>query len=382
MLTNHTKTVVVGMSGGVDSSVAALLLKQQGYRVIGLFMKNWEETDDAGGCTASEDFEDVVRVCEQIGIPYYSVNFTQEYWDNVFQDLIIGLKAGVTPNPDILCNREIKFNLFLKKALALGADYLATGHYCRTNEQGELLKGSDIHKDQSYFLYTLKKEILQKVLFPIGHLPKPEVRALAEANGLVNAKKKDSTGICFIGKRNFRDFISRYIPTQPGPFQRLSGETVGQHQGAAFYTIGQRKGLGIGGPGEPWFVVGKDIEANVVYIEQGENHPALLRSSLKATLTSWVDEPPEMIPYTCEARIRYRQEVQPCTIERTDDNHLHVTFLHPQRAVTPGQSVVFYEGDRCLGGAIILDESKKVLNNSTDSCRMEAVEPSVSCTAH
>ena len=369
---DQAKTVVVGMSGGVDSSVAALLLKEQGYRVIGLFMKNWDETDDDGRCAANDDFDDVVRVCDQIGIPYYAVNFTKEYWDNVFQDLINGLKEGVTPNPDILCNREIKFHLFLNKALELGADYLATGHYCQTNEEGHLLKGYDKNKDQSYFLYTLKTDILKKVMFPIGHLPKPEVRAIAEANGLVTSTKKDSTGICFIGKRNFSEFIKRYIPSVPGEFQHLDGKVVGRHQGAAFYTIGQRKGLGIGGPGEPWFVVDKDMEKNIVYIEQGENHPALLCNELQAASLSWVGAPPQPpFPYTCQARVRYRQELQDCTLTIGDNGRLSVAFLTPQRAVTPGQSVVIYDGDRCLGGGLILREN---VNKKLD--------PSLSCCYH
>ncbi|NDD92936.1 tRNA 2-thiouridine(34) synthase MnmA, partial [bacterium] len=256
------KTVVLGMSGGVDSSVAALLLKQQGYRVIGLFMKNWEETDEHGVCTSTQDYEDVARVCEKLDIPYYSIEFVQEYWDHVFAEFLRAYQAGYTPNPDILCNREIKFNLFFKKAMEMGADYLATGHYCQigqTNGAYRLLKAADQNKDQTYFVYTIQNSILPKVLFPIGHLTKPELRRLAEQHGIPTAKKKDSTGICFIGERNFRQFLAQYVPAKPGEIRTLSGERVGTHQGVAYYTLGQRKGLGLGGEGEAWFVVAKDI---------------------------------------------------------------------------------------------------------------------------
>ncbi len=299
------QTVVVGMSGGVDSSVTALLLKRQGYRVIGMFMKNWEEADDKGQCRASQDFEDAVKVCEQIGIPYYSVNFVNEYQTQVFSHFLSELKAGFTPNPDILCNREIKFKAFLEKALSLGADYLATGHYCRTFEN-QLYKGSDPNKDQSYFLYTIKASSLQKVLFPIGHLLKSEVRRIAKEAGLSTSEKKDSTGICFIGKRDFKEFTGQYLGFQPGNFETLQGKVVGKHDGIAFYTIGQRKGLSIGGPGQAWFVVGKDIERNVVIVEQGEDHPALYRSELAATELSWVSGIAPTTPYACSAKVRYR----------------------------------------------------------------------------
>ena len=259
MSENQKKTVVVGMSGGVDSSVSALLLKEQGYNVIGLFMKNWEEKTSDGTCSATKDFEDVVKVCETLQIPYYSVNFIQEYWDFVFSHFVEELKKGFTPNPDILCNREIKFHLFFNKAMQIGADFLATGHYAQVGEDSHLLKGVDLGKDQTYFLYTLKKPILEKVLFPIGHLPKKEVRALALKHGLATAEKKDSTGICFIGKRDFKPFLSQYIGLQPGHFETLAGEIVGKHDGLAFYTIGQRKGMGLGGEGDAWYVLGKDI---------------------------------------------------------------------------------------------------------------------------
>jgi tRNA-specific 2-thiouridylase len=346
------KKIVVGMSGGVDSSVAALLLKEQGHEVIGLFMKNWEENDPEGRCMSSHDFEDVVKVCDQIGIPYFSVNFVKEYWDGVFSHFLEELKQGYTPNPDVLCNREIKFKLFLEKAMELGADYLATGHYCRIHED-KLLKSADLDKDQTYFLYTLQARTLSKVIFPVGGLNKKEVREIAKKNGLATAEKKDSTGICFIGERNFRQFISNYIPYQPGDFKTLTGDAVGKHHGVAYYTIGQRKGLGIGGKGDAWFVVGKDIEKNVVIVQQGSDHPALYRSSLTATEGSWVSGQPPALPFRCHAKIRYRQPDQECVIEKIEDGRIFVSFPMPERAITPRQSIVFYDGEICLGGAVI-----------------------------
>jgi tRNA-specific 2-thiouridylase len=350
------KTVVVGMSGGVDSSVTAALLKEQGHRVIGLFMKNWDEKEDSGiECTSARDYEDVARVCDRLDIPYYAVNFTREYWDNVFQEFLRDYQAGHTPNPDILCNREIKFKVFLEKAFALGADYLATGHYARIDsESGErrLLKGNDPGKDQSYFLYTLKKEVLEKVLFPVGDLPKAEVRAIAHKYDLATKEKKDSTGICFIGERDFPEFLSRYVRGRPGDFRTLNGEYQGKHRGAQFYTLGQRKGLGLGGQGEPWFVVAKDIEKNVVYVERGE-HPAMYSSELTATESSWVSGTEPKTPIRLRAKVRYRQSDQECVIERIENGRLFVRFDQPQRAITPRQSVVFYDGELCLGGAII-----------------------------
>jgi len=344
------KKVVVGMSGGVDSSVSALLLKQQGYEVIGLFMRNWENKD--GTCTASQDYDDVVRVCNSIDVPYYTINFAQEYMETVFSHFIRELKLGYTPNPDILCNREIKFKVFFEKAMELGADYLATGHYAQT-QNGQLLRSVDQDKDQTYFLYTLKKEILDKVLFPIGHLKKDQVRQIAKAHSLSTAEKKDSTGICFIGERKFRDFISEYIPYQEGRFETLSGKAVGSHQGTAFYTIGQRKGLRIGGPGEAWFVVDKDIARNVVYVEQGDDHPALYDTALTATEASWVSGAAPEGPFRCTSKIRYRQTDQECLIEKIEGDQLSVSFPHPQRAITPRQAIVFYDGPICLGGALI-----------------------------
>lgn len=345
------KTIVVGMSGGVDSSVSALLLKRAGYRIIGLYMKNWEETDPNGVCSSTKDLEDVARVCEQIGIPYYTVRFVEEYQEKVFSDFLEALKKGLTPNPDILCNREIKFNLLLEKSRELGADFLATGHYCQTDGAGRLLRGADPGKDQTYFLHTVPKDALRRVLFPVGHLQKAEVRRIAKEAGLATSEKKDSTGICFIGKRDFKSFVSSYIAYKPGPFQTLDGTIVGRHDGAAFYTIGQRKGLGLGGEGDAWYVVRKDVEKNIVFVERGENHPALFSSSLLATQLHWI-EAPHTDSFSCSAKIRYRQQDEACTVHLTQTGAL-VDFDRPQRAVTSGQSVVFYQGDACLGGGII-----------------------------
>jgi len=351
------KTVVVGMSGGVDSSVTALLLKKQGYRVIGLFMKNWEEKDDEGNCHSANDYADVVRVCEQLDIPYYSVNFVKEYWDHVFTHFLDEFKKGYTPNPDILCNREIKFKVLLDKALEIGGDFLATGHYCQNilkDGSWQLLKGSDPGKDQSYFLYTIGQNALSKVLFPVGGLLKKDLRSLASEAQLATSEKKDSTGICFIGERNFKEFLSQYIAYTPGNFETLDGKAVGTHEGVAYYTPGQRKGMGIGGPGEPWFVVSKDIEKNVVYVAQGIRHPALFCDELIATEGSWISGvAPQSLPYRCKSKVRYRQPDQDCTITKIDEKGIHVHFDIPQRAVTHRQSIVFYDGEVCLGGAMI-----------------------------
>lgn len=354
---NGKKTVVVGMSGGVDSSVAALLLKQQGYDVIGMFMKNWEEKEENGICRSTSDYEDVVRVCEQLDIPYYTVNFVKEYWDNVFTHFIHELEQGYTPNPDVLCNREIKFKVLLKKALELGADFLATGHYCRkqiVNGEEQLLKGVDPGKDQSYFLYTLSSQTLKNVLFPVGDLLKTDLRKIAHQHNLATSSKKDSTGICFIGKRNFKEFLSQYIGYTPGNFENLTGEVIGRHDGMAYYTIGQRKGMGIGGAGDAWYVVGKDPTRNVVYLAQGSQHPALYSDALIATELSWVSSkgpPPLHEPYL--SKIRYRQPDQECLIQKIENGKAWIKFSVSQRAVTPRQSIVFYERDRCLGGGII-----------------------------
>jgi tRNA-specific 2-thiouridylase len=351
------QTVVVGMSGGVDSSVTALLLKEQGYNVIGLFMKNWEEKDEDGVCRSAKEYEDVVRVCDQLEIPYYSVNFVKEYWERVFSQFLDEFKLGYVPNPDVLCNREIKFKVLLDKAMEIGGDFLATGHYCqkRTHEGSyQLVKGLDPNKDQSYFLYTIGQGALSKVLFPVGNLMKPEVRAIARKHHLATSEKKDSTGICFIGKRDFKEFLSKYIAYHPGPFKTLAGKVVGEHSGSAYYTPGQRKGLGIGGEGEAWFVVGKDVAKNEVYIEQGKESPALFCDELTATEASFVSGHfSHKLPFRCHAKVRYRQSDQECEITKIEDGRLHVRFAIPQRAVTERQSIVFYQGDVCLGGAMI-----------------------------
>lgn len=348
--------VVIGMSGGVDSSVAAYMLKQQGYDVIGIFMKNWDDTDETGFCTATEDYNDVVAVCNQIGIPYYSVNFEKQYWNKVFTYFLDEYKAGRTPNPDVMCNKEIKFNAFLEHALSLGADYLATGHYARVidGENGEsvLLRGVDTSKDQTYFLNQLSQEQLQKTMFPIGHLEKKEVRRIAEEAGLATAKKKDSTGICFIGERNFKEFLSQYLPAQPGYMKSSDGEIKGKHDGLMYYTLGQRHGLGIGGEGEPWFVVGKDLKENVLIVAQGYENEALYTDRLVASKINWIAGERPQGTFACTAKFRYRQPDQKVVVTWKGDT-CEVRFDEPQRAITPGQSVVFYEEDVCLGGATI-----------------------------
>ncbi len=350
--------VVIGMSGGVDSSVAALLLKQEGYDVIGIFMKNWDESDEFGFCTAAEDYEDVRKVCDQIGIPYYTVNFEKQYWDKVFTYFLDEYKKGRTPNPDVMCNKEIKFKAFLEHALQLGADYLATGHYAQVdyhNGEYRLLRGADSNKDQTYFLNTLGQYQLSKAMFPIGHLDKKRVREIAIENGLATATKKDSTGICFIGERNFKEFLSNYLPAQPGEIKTLEGEVKGKHDGLMYYTLGQRKGLGIGGAGtgEPWFVVSKDLKNNVLYVVQGENHPALFSEGLLATDVSWVSDISMENPLKCTAKFRYRQQDKLVTVFITGESTCKVIFDEPQSAITPGQAVVFYDGEVCLGGGTI-----------------------------
>ncbi len=356
LLSGPNKTVVVGMSGGVDSSVTALLLKEHGYNVIGMFMKNWEEEID-GVCPATQDYEDVIKVAHQLGIPYYPINFSKEYKEQVFADFLTELEKGNTPNPDILCNREIKFKLLLETAQKLGAHGLATGHYaqnCYKDNQFSLVKSVDTTKDQTYFIYTLNQSILSKVLFPIGALPKSTIRTIAKKHNLAVAEKKDSTGICFIGERNFREFLSKHLAYKPGTFRTLDGKLVGKHQGVAYYTIGQRRGLAIGGAGDAWFVVGKDVPENIVWVVQGTMHPALYADELVAHTASWVaDKPPGPLPYACHAKVRYRQSDQPCIIEKIENGRLFIRFTVPQRAITPQQSVVFYKDDVCLGGAII-----------------------------
>ncbi|NOU96073.1 tRNA 2-thiouridine(34) synthase MnmA [Paenibacillus sp. LMG 31456] len=356
---NKQTRVVLGMSGGVDSSVSALLLKQQGYEVIGVFMKNWDDTDEFGNCTAEEDAEDVRRVCDQIGIPYYTVNFEKQYMDKVFQYFLDEYRKGRTPNPDVMCNREIKFGEFLNKALELGADYIATGHYAQVDQldgKFRLRRGVDNNKDQTYFLNALNQYQLSKAMFPIGHLPKPEVRAIAESFGLATAKKKDSTGVCFIGERNFKEFLSGYLPAKPGEMQTADGEVKGTHDGLMYYTLGQRQGLGIGGSGngEPWFVSGKNLEKNILYVVQGEKDPSLYSKGLRATDLNWISGALPNGPYSCTAKFRYRQPDQGVSIVcNQDDGSCEVTFTQPQKAITPGQAVVFYDGDVCLGGGTI-----------------------------
>ncbi|WP_407269545.1 tRNA 2-thiouridine(34) synthase MnmA [Radiobacillus sp. PE A8.2] len=356
MKDNKDTRVVVGMSGGVDSSVTALLLKQQGYDVVGIFMKNWDDTDENGVCTATEDFDDVVRVCNQLDIPYYAVNFEKQYWDKVFTYFLNEYKAGRTPNPDVMCNKEIKFKAFLEHALSLGADYLATGHYAQVKKVGdhyEMLRGVDDNKDQTYFLNQLSQDVLAKVMFPLGEIPKKEVRKIAAEHDLATAHKKDSTGICFIGERNFKEFLSEYLPAQPGKMKTLSGVEKGKHEGLMYYTIGQRQGLGIGGPGDPWFVVGKNLEDNVLYVEQGYHNDYLFSDELIATDLNWINGKPEKEEFTCTAKFRYRQNDSKVTINLLADGKVRVTFAEPERAITPGQAVVFYQGETCLGGGTI-----------------------------
>ncbi len=343
------------MSGGVDSSVAALVLKEAGYDVIGIFMKNWDDRDETGACTADADYDDVRRVCDQIDIPYYTVNFEREYWDRVFVYFLEEYKKGRTPNPDVMCNKEIKFKAFLDKALQLDADFLATGHYAQIGEASgllTLLRGEDQGKDQSYFLYTLGQGQLGKTLFPIGHMTKREVREKAIAANLATARKKDSTGICFIGEKDFKAFLSQYLPAQPGEMRTLDGELKGYHDGLMYHTLGQRKGLGIGGAGEPWFVVGKDLETNTLLVAQGQDHPALYTDGLYASDLSWVAGMQPASTFTCTAKFRYRQPDQGVTVHLRGDE-AKVEFREKQRAITPGQAVVFYDGPVCLGGGTI-----------------------------
>ena len=352
--------IVVGLSGGVDSSVAALLLVEQGYDVHGLFMKNWEDSFAAGYCAAAEDLEDARSVCATLGIPLHQANFTAEYQERVFRYFLDEYRRGRTPNPDILCNTEIKFKAFLDHARRLGADRIATGHYARRvegNSRQHLLKGRDPGKDQSYFLCGLDQIQLASTLFPVGELHKRQVRERAAAAGLVTHAKKDSTGICFIGERRFREFLGRYLPTQPGPIRAVDSELLGEHGGLMFHTIGQRQGLGIGGrragSGEPWYVVGKDRAHNTLIVAQGRDHPALFHRRLRASQLHWISGSAPATPLHCQAKIRYRQPDQPCVLEALDANGALVRFAEPQRAATPGQAVVFYLEDECLGGGII-----------------------------
>ncbi|MGX7106752.1 tRNA 2-thiouridine(34) synthase MnmA [Hutsoniella sourekii] len=362
MKDNSQTRVVLGMSGGVDSSVAALLLKEAGYDVVGLFMKNWDDTDEFGVCTATEDYQDVALVAEQIGIPYYSVNFEKEYWDRVFQYFLSEYQKGRTPNPDVMCNKEIKFKAFLDYALDLGADYVAMGHYAQVvrddQDQVHLLRGVDDNKDQTYFLSQLSQQQLQKALFPLGHLEKSQVREIAQKAGLATAKKKDSTGICFIGEKDFNEFLSNYLPNQPGQMKTLDGEVMGEHMGLMYYTIGQRHGLGIGGSkggsNEPWFVVGKDLTSQTLYVGQGYHHPNLYADSLTASDLNFTQDQPMAQVFKCTAKFRYRQKDVPVTVHLNDDQtKAKVVLDEPFRAITPGQAVVFYQDQECLGGGLI-----------------------------
>lgn len=361
MSDNKYKKVVVGMSGGVDSSVAAWLLLEQGYQVEGLFMKNWEEEDNDTYCSAAADLADAQAVCDNLQIKLHKINFAAEYWDNVFAHFLTEYRAGRTPNPDILCNKEIKFNAFLHFSLDdLQADYIATGHYARRGEQAgnrQLLRGIDSNKDQSYFLYTLSQQQLDCCLFPIGNLEKQQVRALAKRANLVTADKKDSTGICFIGERKFNDFLRRYLPAMPGDIVTIEGQVIGQHQGLMYHTLGQRKGLGIGGMKEhgdaPWYVADKDVAHNRLIVTQHPCHPRLMSRGLIAQQLHWVNRQPLRATQRCCAKTRYRQADIPCSITPLAADKMQVIFDQPVNAVTPGQSVVLYQGDVCLGGGII-----------------------------
>ncbi len=351
---------MVGVSGGVDSSVAALLLAHGEHPVAGMFMKNWEEEDPAGSCPAEQDAEDARAVCAKLGIPFHARNFASEYWDGVFQNFIDEYQAGRTPNPDVLCNREIKFKTFLEHAEDLGAGRIATGHYARVDQfdgRYRLLRGRDRNKDQSYFLHGIGQSALARTLFPVGELPKPEVRQLAAEAGFTTATKKDSTGICFIGERAFRSFLSQYVAGQAGPIETPEGLVVGAHSGVCYYTIGQRDGLGIGGRRdagpEPWYVAGKSLARNALIAVQGHDHPLLFSRRLRAHSMSWIAGESPAPSFRCTAKTRYRQTDQDCTVELDQNGGLQVNFDQPQRAVTPGQSVVFYNDEVCLGGALI-----------------------------
>ena len=352
--------IMVAMSGGVDSAVSALLLQQQGQDIAAMFMKNWEEDDRYGECSASEDVADAGAIAELLAIPLHTRNFALEYWDNVFEEFLDEYRAGRTPNPDILCNREIKFKTFLEHAEALGAEKIATGHYVRTDSRdgkSRLLRGVDHNKDQSYFLYAVGHEQLAKTHFPVGELQKPRVRELAEGAGFTVFNKKDSTGICFIGERNFSAFLGQYLPAQPGDIKTPGGQVIGQHLGLMFHTLGQRQGLGIGGvkgfPDAPWYVLHKDLDNNILFVAQGHEHPWLLSTRLQAGQLAWVSGESPAAGSVLTAKARYRQQDQVVTVETIDDQHMTLGFEQAQRAITPGQSIVLYDGEVCLGGGVI-----------------------------
>lgn len=383
MSSNTQTRVIVGMSGGVDSSVAALLLLEQGLHVEGLFMKNWEEDDGSEYCTAKQDLADAQAVCDKLGIRLHQANFASEYWDTVFEHFLAEYKAGRTPNPDILCNKEIKFKAFLEYALVLGADYIATGHYARIDRGSagtRLLKGLDGNKDQSYFLHAVAEEQFKRSLFPLGEITKSEVRALAYSNGLTTHDKKDSTGICFIGERRFKDFLEQYIPAQPGEIVSAEGELLGHHSGLMFHTLGQRQGLRIGGLKDhkeaPWYVIEKRLDTNQLVVAQGNEHPLLFSNNLCCDNIEWIDGQGPALPFSGKAKTRYRQSDQNCHVVRESTGY-RVLFEHPQRSVTPGQSVCIYDHDWCLGGGVItatgrageaevLDSSAKVVDSSSN----------------
>ena len=352
--------VIVGISGGVDSSVSALCLKEQGYEVEALFMKNWNEEIETGECSWEADVEDALQICDMLDIPLNTVDLSATYWDSVFNTILDDFKKGLTPNPDILCNQEIKFKAFHDHALKLGADVIATGHYARIsnkNDQFRLLKGRDLNKDQSYFLCRLNQQQLSRSLFPIGDMTKPDVRRIARENNFSTHDKKDSTGICFIGERPFKEFLSQYIPVDTGPIMTLDGTVLGEHDGVYFYTIGQRQGLGIGGirgnNGEPWYVIDKNKTENILFVAQGQDNELLYSAGVNSVNLHWISDTPADLPYTCYAKTRYRQDDQACIIENIDGNQARIVFNEAQRAVTPGQYIVFYEGDICLGGGVI-----------------------------
>jgi len=383
--TQTLKRIIVGLSGGVDSSIAAYLLKNQGHHVEALFMKNWEEDDENGNCNAAEDYTDALSISKQLAIQLHERNFSTEYWDNVFQGCLNEFKAGRTPNPDILCNKEIKFNVFLDHAIDLGADVIATGHYAQIkyiDNLYRLFKAVDTNKDQTYFLYTLNQHQLASSLFPLGTMTKNSVRDIAKNQHFITHDKKDSTGICFIGERNFKQFLKRFIDEKPGDICTTLGEIIGRHDGLMFHTIGQRKGLNIGGhklthsenTGEPWYVVKKDMQSNTLIVAQGQDHPMLFSRKLLASQLHWISGKAPVTPYQCNAKTRYRQADQQCIItalsnkesnkepnkESNSENEsiCEVTFENTQRAITPGQSIVFYQGDECLGGGIITNTLK------------------------